>query len=85
MKARGKIRSVYFAGGCILIDAAPDFLLQFIPILCILYAEEKTVHRFRGMISANIVPYFYCPKIYNLDAAPLFLYHVCTSKTDEVL
>lgn len=34
------------------------FLLQFIPILCILYAEEKTGHRFRGMISANIVPYF---------------------------
>lgn len=75
-----------FCRGCILTDAAPDFfLLQFIPILCILYAEEKTGHRFRGMISANIVPYFYCPKIYNLDAVPLFLYHVYTSKTDEIL
>ena len=42
------------------------FLLQFIPILCILYAEEKMGHRFRGMISANIVPYFYCPKYITL-------------------
>nr|DAE14658.1 MAG TPA: hypothetical protein [Myoviridae sp. ctAca11] len=37
------------------------------------------------MISSDIVPYFNCTKIYNLDAAPLFLYHVYTSKTDEVL